>query len=114
MNLAQAYQYAKILRMTGDDKKVRLFEVRIQQKIAFPFLCVVLAIIGTALGSAPQYISKGTSLSLSVLIVFTYYIINFLTGSLGIAGVLNPFWSAWLPNFLGLGVGIWLLRKMNG
>ena len=114
MNLSQAYQYAKILRMTGDDKKVRLFEVRIQQKIAFPFLCVVLAIIGTALGSAPQYISKGTSLSLSVLIVFTYYIINFLTGSLGIAGVLTPFWSAWLPNFLGLGVGIWLLRKMNG
>jgi lipopolysaccharide export system permease protein len=58
--------------------------------------------------------SRGASFSTSVGIVFAYYLINFISGSMGLTGALTPFWAAWLPNFLGLGVGLFLLRKVNG
>jgi lipopolysaccharide export system permease protein len=114
MNIEQAHRYAEIIRLSGDEKKLRLFLVRIQQKIAFPFLCIILTIIGMALGCVPQRMSRGASFSISVGIVFAYYLINFISGSMGLTGVLTPFWAAWLPNFLGLGIGLFLLWKVNG
>jgi lipopolysaccharide export system permease protein len=57
--------------------------------------------------------SRATGLGLSVLIIFAYYLLGFMTGSLGMAGLLSPGWAAWLPNLIGLGVGIVLLYRFN-
>jgi lipopolysaccharide export system permease protein len=114
MNIAQAIAYLPILKTSGDDKRLRMFEVRIQQKIAFPFVCIVFAIVGAALGSLPQQIGRGTSFGLCVAIVFAYYLFNFLVGSLGLIGILSPFLAAWIPNFLGLLVGMGLIWRANG
>ncbi|MCZ8224124.1 MAG: LptF/LptG family permease [Microcystis sp. LE19-84.1B] len=114
MNIPQAIEYVQLLKLSGDDKRVRFFQVRIQQKIAFPFVCIVFATIGCALGSLPQRISRGTSFGLSVAIVFLYYLLNFLVGSLGLTATLSPFLAAWLPNFFGFGLGLWLLWRLNG
>jgi lipopolysaccharide export system permease protein len=114
MNISQAIAYLPILKTSGDDKRLRMFQVRIQQKIAFPFVCIVFGAIGVALGSLPQQIGRGTSFGLCVAIVFTYYLFNFLIGSFGLIGVLSPFLAAWIPNFLGLLLGGWLLWRVNG
>jgi lipopolysaccharide export system permease protein len=47
------------------------------------------------------------------VIIFAYYILGFFSGSLGIVGLISPTLAAWLPNFVGLGVGIWLLYEFN-
>jgi lipopolysaccharide export system permease protein len=114
MNIAQAIEYLQLLTLGGDEKRLKMFQVRIQQKIAFPFVCIVFGIIGAALGSLPQQIARGTSFGLSVAIVFLYYFLSFLIGSLGLIGVLSPFLAAWLPNFFGLFVGGWLVWRING
>ncbi|MEG3438783.1 LptF/LptG family permease [Pannus brasiliensis CCIBt3594] len=114
MNLVQAIDYLKLLKLGGDEKRVRMFKVRIHQKIAFPFVCVVFGLIGATLGSLPRQIDRGTGFGLSVAIIFTYYLINFLIGSLGVSGVLPPFLAAWIPNFFGLLVGGWLAWRVNG
>ncbi|MEA5512159.1 LptF/LptG family permease [Crocosphaera sp. UHCC 0190] len=111
MNIIQAQQYMRILKVMGDDKKLRTFQVRIQQKIAFPFICVVFGVVGSALGASPQQMSRATSFGLSVLIIFTYYVLGFLIGSLGLIGVISPFLAAWLPNLIGLAMGGWLLYR---
>jgi lipopolysaccharide export system permease protein len=113
MNIFQARQYLKLLKMSGDDKKVRLFEVRIQQKLAFPFICLIFGIVGAAIGSSPQHISRGTSFGLSIGIVFVYYIVNFVVGGLGIVGLISPIMAAWFPNLFGLIIGVLLLKKIN-
>ena len=46
-----------------------------------------------------------------VAIVFIYYLLGFTCGSLGIIGILSPFWAAWIPNFLGIIAGGWLLGR---
>lgn len=114
MNINQAKEYLKLLRLLGDEKTILMFEVRTAQKFAFPFVCIIFALVGSALGSRPNYSSKATSFGLSVAIVFGYYLSGFLISSLGLIGILTPVMAAWLPNFLGLGIGVYLLVKVNG
>ncbi len=109
MNIFQAQKYMKILRVMEDEQKLRTFQVRIQQKIAFPFICVVFGVIGSALGTSPQYINRAIGFGLSVIVVFIYYLLGFLVGSLGLIGIVSPFIAGWLPNIVGLCMGLYLL-----
>ena len=111
MNVAQAWEYVKLLRSSGDEKRLLMFEVRTQQKLAFPFVCLVFGLVGSALGIRPRSVGKATSFGLCVAIVFAYYLLGFMIGGFGIAGIISPIFAAWLPNFLGLGVGGVLLAR---
>ncbi|NES80119.1 MAG: LptF/LptG family permease, partial [Moorea sp. SIO2B7] len=111
MNIAQGLEYLKILELTGDENKLLMFQVRTQQKISFPFVCLVFGLVGSALGSRPQNTNRATSFGVSVGIIFCYYFFGFFIGVFGLAGIISPFMAAWLPNFFGLGIGGWLLVK---
>ncbi|MBW4631868.1 MAG: LptF/LptG family permease [Iphinoe sp. HA4291-MV1] len=112
MNLAQALEQLEIERLGGDEQKIRKLEVRIQQKIALPFVCVVFGLVGAAMGTIPQRTGRATSFGISVIVIFSYYLLWFISGALGEAGVLSPFMAAWVCNFLGFGVGIFLLMRV--
>lgn len=111
MNIFQAQDYLKIIQASGDYKKSLLYQVRIQQKIAFPFICLVFACIGSTIGISSQKINRARGFGLCVGIVFSYYLLAFLMGALGIVGILPPSLAAWLPNLLGFTVSGWLLAK---
>jgi lipopolysaccharide export system permease protein len=114
MNISQGLKYLEILKFSQDEKKILMLQVRIQQKIAFPFICLIFGTIGAALSVSSQGINKSKSFGVSVMVVFLYYLLGFLIGALGLIGVISPFWAAWLPNFLGLGIGWKLLAKTSG
>ncbi len=44
-------------------------------RFSVPWACLVLAIVGAAVGSEPQRSSSGMGLGLSVIMVFVYYVI---------------------------------------
>jgi lipopolysaccharide export system permease protein len=111
MNVFQAQEYLNVIRYSGDEKEIRKLEVRIQEKISLPFVCLVFGLVGSALGTRPQNTSKATSFGVCVGIVFSYYLLGFMSSALGIWGVLSPGVSAWLPNILGLIAGSLLLIK---
>ena len=113
MNIAQAREQLQIVQYSDNDKKIRKLKVRIQEKIALPFICLVVGLVGAALGSRPQSTGRATSFGISVLVIFSYYLLLFISGRLGIVGVLTPFIAAWLPNFVGLGVAGLLLYKVS-
>ncbi|MGB3514243.1 MAG: LptF/LptG family permease [Microcoleaceae cyanobacterium] len=114
MNIRQAYEYLELMKLSGNQKKVIKTQVRIQQKFALPFVCVVMGLVGAALGIGPQRSgSRGTSFGISVIIIFAYYLLSFITGAIGQKEILTPFLSAWLPNFLGLGVAVLLLFRAS-
>lgn len=113
MSILQAREQLQILQYSDDDKKIRKLKVRIQEKIALPFICLVVGLVGAALGSSPQNTGRATSFGISVLVIFSYYLLLFISSRLGIVGVLTPFIAAWLPNFVGLGVASLLLYKAS-
>ncbi len=109
MSIAQASEYLEILRLSGDEKKIRKLEVRLQTKYSLPFVCFVFGLIGAAIGIRPQNTNKATSFGICIGLIFSYYLLSFLCESMGIWGVLSPFWAAWFPNLLGLTAGGLLL-----
>jgi lipopolysaccharide export system permease protein len=114
MNIFQARDHLKILQLSGNDKKIRKLKVRIQEKLALPFVCLVFGLIGAAIGIKPQNTGKATSFGICVGLIFAYYLLSFVSSSMGVWGVLSPFMAAWLPNFLGLGAsGLLLMNSDN-
>ncbi len=111
MNIAQIKEYREVIRVTGDTKKIRRLNLRIQQKLAFPFVCLVFGLVGAVLGIQPQRTGKATSFGISVVIIFTYYLLVFITEALGLSGVITPLMAGWLPDCFGLGAGGFLLYK---
>jgi lipopolysaccharide export system permease protein len=111
MNIAQLQDRKEILRVSGDAKKLRKLDLRIQQKLAFPFICLVFGLVGSVLGTRPQRTGRATTFGISVIIIFAYYLLLFISDALGLSGILSPFMAAWLPNLFGIGAGGLLLFK---
>ncbi|MBR8831985.1 MAG: LptF/LptG family permease [Chlorogloea purpurea SAG 13.99] len=109
MTLRQAQDYLRIIKLSGNEKKVKKLEVQIQQKLSIPFVCLVFGLIGSALGLRPQNANKATSFGICIVLIFSYYLLSFITSSMGVWGALTPFTAAWLPNMLGLVAGSILL-----
>lgn len=112
MNISQALAQLEIERLAGDQQKIRKLEVRIQQKIAFPFVCVIFGLVGSVMGTVPQRTGRGTSFGISVIVIFSYYLLLSVSGALAQAGILSPLLGAWLPNLFGLVVSIFLLMRL--
>ena len=113
MNIAETRAYMNILKQTGDEKAVRKLAVAIQRKYAIPFACVVFGLVGSAVGVRPQRTGKATSFGVSVVIIFGYYLLSFITSAMGEAGVVTPFLAGWLPLFVGLSAGLYLLSQVS-
>ena len=114
MNIAQSQEYIKLLRLLGDEKTILMFQVRTAQKIAFPFVCIIFALIGSAVGCQPNNANKATSFGLCVAIVFLYYLSSFIIGGFGLIGAISPWMAGWIPNLVGLLIGYHLLTQTQG
>jgi lipopolysaccharide export system permease protein len=111
MSVSESMEYLEQIRLSGDTKKILSVAVKIQNKLALPFVCIVFGLIGSATGIRPQRGGKATSFGVSVLMIFGYYLIMFVCGALGQAEIISPFLAGWLPNFIGLAIGGWLVAQ---
>ncbi len=111
MNIVQAQEQLEIVRLSGDEQKIRKLKVRIQQKQALPFVCVVFGLVGAALGTTPQRTNRATSFGISIIVIFSYYLLDFISSALGVAGILSPLIAAWIANTFGFAAGGLLLMR---
>ena len=111
MTLNELFREIEMMKQKGMDvsKIVMIMNLR----FSVPWACLVLAIVGAAVGSRPQRSSSGMGLGLSVIIVFDYYIILSFTQSLGDAGYLHPVFAAWIANIVFLIIGAGLTLRAN-
>lgn len=114
MTVAQARRAERLLAEANNLKEARRLRVRIQEKFAFPAICLVFGLVGSALGVRPNSrTSRSQGFGISVLLIFGYYLMSFIFSSLGVKGTLWPVVSAWTPVLIGLGAGAWLLRQAS-
>ena len=113
MSIIDTYRFWRLIKGTGEVKYTRQLAVRLQTKVAFPFICVVFALVGAAIGLQQRQRSSSKGFGLSLAIIFGYYTVSFTTRSLGEAGVLSIFVAAWVPTLVGLLIGGKLLYDAN-
>jgi lipopolysaccharide export system permease protein len=114
MTVGQALRAQRLLEESNNLKDARKLRVRIQEKFAFPAICLVFGLIGSSLGVRPHSrTSRSQGFGISVVLIFGYYLMSFIFSSLGVTGSLPPFLAAWMPVFIGLGGGAWLLRRAS-
>jgi len=111
MNIGEVQQYLQLVKQSGDEKRANQLRMRIQQKIAFPFVCLVFGLAGATLGTRPRRGGKGASFAISILIIFTYYLLSFVCDAFGRLEIFTPILAAWLPTVVGLCAVSWLLVR---
>ena len=104
----------RLLRESGQTKRARKFQVRIQEKFSFPAVCLVFGLLGSSLGSRPtSRQSNSNGFGLTVIFLFLYYLGAYIFSMVGINGFLPPFVAAWSPVFIGLSTGAFLVARSS-
>jgi lipopolysaccharide export system permease protein len=98
---------------TAKPSDIRNDETNLWSKIATPFACLVFALVGAPLGLRPQRTSKYTGWIWSVLIIFGYYVILNVMGSVARGGHCSPILAAFTPNIIGIVMGSYLIWKQS-
>jgi lipopolysaccharide export system permease protein len=114
MNIAQIQKYLAIASESGNQKDIRKLRLRIDQKIAFPFTCVVFALVGSTLGVQPQRPGRrATGFGISLIIIIFYYLFTSICEAIYQSGTISSVMAAWLPVLCILGFGTYTLVRMN-
>lgn len=114
MNIAQSQEYLALLQKGGSEDKIQKLKVRIQQKYALPFVCVSFGLVGAALGTKlSRRTGRATGFAISIIIIFAYYLLAFISGAIAQRGFISPFLGAWLPNIFGLGAAAVLIFRSS-
>lgn len=97
MGLAELAQYIQKVEMEGYG--ATRYRVDYHGKIAAPFVCIFLSVLGTAIALRGK-LREGMPVSITygLGIAFLYWIFNSFCLSLGYAGMLPPVVAAWIAN----------------
>jgi LPS export ABC transporter permease LptF/LPS export ABC transporter permease LptG len=91
----------------------RWFLIEFHRRFALPTACLVLALVGIPLGLSSKKSGKSGGFVLTILLVFTYYVISLIGVSLARQGRVAPWFGAWLADIAFLVLGVWLLWQVE-
>lgn len=109
MSFVELRDYIRMRQDQGED--VNEDRVQLYQKLSLPLSSLIFALIGTPLGLRPQRSSSAMGLGLSIVIIFTYWVLSHYLSILGGNGTLSPATACFLPNLAGALTGIGLIYK---
>jgi lipopolysaccharide export system permease protein len=110
---------ARIRALEQDGASADSWYADLEFKRAVPFSVVALILIGLASGASPYLLGREGAarftypLGICLIILGCFYAITITCLALGVSGALSPLVSAWLPNVLFGGTGLFLLFR-NG
>jgi lipopolysaccharide export system permease protein len=113
MTYRELKEYVERLREDGYDPT--RYIVDLHAKVAFPFLTLIMVLMGSPLALAASQGRGGgiaQGVGLSMVIGFVYWVAFAISVALGHAGTLPPFIAAWAPNiFFGL-MGVFIIESV--
>ncbi len=96
-----------------DTESLNKWTMRFHQKIAYPFSCLSLALIGAPLGVMGRRSRTNWGYVQTGMLVFTYYALQSALNSLGDTARMDPIWASWLPNIILAGIGLFILWRRD-
>lgn len=102
---------AYIARLAASGSDPGDLAVQLQLKIAFPFITLIMTMIGAPLAAGARRTGFALSFAAALAISFLYYGLLQVGQVLGRQGMLPPTLGAWIGNIVFAGIGIWLMLK---
>ncbi|MFQ5716916.1 MAG: LptF/LptG family permease, partial [Nitrospinales bacterium] len=88
-------------------------EVELSKRYSIPFTCLLFGLIGAPLGIKSSRSGKSGGFAISIGVVLLYYIGLISTQNLGSIGEIDSFISVWIPNFIAMAAGGYLVFKTH-
>jgi lipopolysaccharide export system permease protein len=103
---------AYIDRVVKEGYDATHYRVDLDAKIAFPFICIVMSLLGAGIAMGGKKLDGLTmSIAYGITVVFCYWIFYSFCVSLGYGEMLPPVVSVWVANLVFLALGCWLLLR---
>lgn len=110
MNTRQLRVMIKKLKGSGENL-LRGLKVDLHTKIAFPFITLIVMLIGAPLAMRTGRGNAMVGIGTSVCVVIAYYGMHSICVALGKGGQLPPVLSAWFANLAFTAIGVYLIRR---
>ncbi|MDD5654049.1 MAG: LPS export ABC transporter permease LptG [Candidatus Omnitrophica bacterium] len=108
MNISQLKSYISILSKSGAKTVIRNFKVDLYQRFTFPLTSLVIIILGIPFAlMIKKRASALSSIGISILLGFLYYVFSAVSLAFGKAGFLPPYLAASLAHIVFLGFGLY-------
>ena len=85
--------------------------LRCHAKLAYPFTNVILCLLGVPIALRLRRVGRPLTFVCALSVGFLYLWLIEVGTALGGTGRLPPLLSAWMPNLVFAGAGLWMLKK---
>lgn len=98
--------YLERQRMRGAGN-IQAFETEWHKRWASPVGVFIMTLLGFTMSCKKVRGGMGKNLGIGVVLSAAYILFSTVSTTFSASGVMTPFWAAWIPNFIFLGIGIW-------
>jgi lipopolysaccharide export system permease protein len=111
MGFVELRDYIEALERSGSN--TGRLRVQLMMRFSFPFACLIIVLFGAPMASSTA--RGGASLSIGLALVTMIVMLGMLrlAEAMGAAGIVPPPIAPWLPNFLFLGAGLYLMKRVR-
>jgi lipopolysaccharide export system permease protein len=92
---------------------VQAFETEWWKRWASPIGAFIMTLLGVTLSSKKVRGGMGKNLGVGLTLSALYILFSTVSTTFSVNGVMSPFMSVWLPNFIFLGIGIVLYIRVS-
>lgn len=113
MNISQLNDYILKLSESGATTVVRNLKVDLYQRYTAPLISLIIILLGIPFSLTIKKRAAGiSSLGISIILAFLYYILNAISIALGKSGALTPVIAVSLSHILALLLSLYLILKL--
>ena len=110
--VSQIFDYLRLHPEPSDKIRPWIY-TKLQGRFAGPCACLVVVLVAIPFGAASGRRNVYGGVAASILIFFTYYIVQQMGFSFGETGKVPPWLGAWLPNLFFAVGSLWMIAKVR-
>jgi lipopolysaccharide export system permease protein len=111
--LKELWDYLPEAKAQNDPELVNRVKVEMSKRVSLSLACIAFAIVAMPLGVTAQRKETSVGFAISLALAFGYFFFVVLAEMLRDNTALHSYLLLWVPNVLFIGIGAWLLKRLD-
>ena len=111
--LKELWDYLPEAKAQNDPELVNRVKVEMSKRLSLSLACIAFAIVAMPLGVTAQRKETSVGFAISLALAFGYFFFVVLAEMLRDNTALHSYLLLWVPNVLFIGIGAWLLKRLD-